>query len=255
MNDFAAGLRLQLALFRRNPAQLMILSTIPFFSAIFLSGIKAVGRDDLASYAILGPALIGLWACSLDLGGSIIDNERLQQTFELNAIAPAGFSRVLAGRIATITLLGLVTFAESLGMATTVFGLTVHVSHPFVLVVTLVATALAMAGTCTAMAAIFVAARSARRFANALGYPFYLLGGVVVPVSYLPIWLRPLSWITYLYWSSGLLRSSLAPAAVGNEVGRLVMILVLGGAAYFLGMRLTLRLIGRLRLEGTIGLS
>lgn len=255
MNDFAAGFRLQLALFRRNPAQLMILITIPFFSAIFLSGIKAVGRPELAPYAILGPALVGLWACSLDLGGSIIDNERLQQSFELNVIAPAVFSRVLIGRIATITFLGLATFAESMGFAAAAFGATVHVSHPFVLVITLLVTGVAMAGTCTSMAAVFVAARSARRFGNALGYPFYLLGGVIVPVSYLPLWLRPLSWLTYLYWSSGLLRSSLDSVGVADELGRLAMVLLLGVAAYLIGIRLTLRVIGKLRREGTIGLS
>src|SRR5206468_2583677 len=153
MREIRAGLRLQLQLFRRNPGHLLIFLTVPFFSAIFLAGIQEVGREELVGYAVFGPAMVGLWAVSLGLGGSLI--------------------------------------------------------------ATLAVTAVAMAGTSAAMAAIFVAARAARRFANALGYPFYILGGLLVPITFLPPWLRPLSWLTYLYWSAGLLRDALSAQPVG----------------------------------------
>ena len=52
------------------------------------------------------------------------------------------------------------------------------------------------------MATVFVLARTAMLFTNALGYPFYILGGVLVPVAFLPGWLRPVSRLVFLSWSS-----------------------------------------------------
>ncbi len=255
MREIWAGLRLQMQLFRRNPGHLLIFLTVPFFSAIFLSGVEQVGKDSLVAYAVLGPSMVGLWAVSLDLGGSIIDSERIQQTFQLLVIAPCSFSRVLAGRIVTVTGLGMLTFAESILFARVVFGVRVHVAQPAVMIATLAVTAVAMAGTSTAMAALFVAARAARRFANALGYPFYILGGLLVPITFLPPWIRPLSWLTYLYWSAGLLRDSLSARPVAAAGWRLLAVLAVGVVVYWIGMRLTQRAITTLRREGTIGLS
>lgn len=255
MREIRAGLRLQFSLLRRNPAHLLIFVTVPFFSAIFISGMVEAGKSSLVGYAVLGPAMIGLWAVSLDLGGSIVDNERMQQTFELQVIAPSSFSRVLAGRVLAVTGIGMLTFPESILFAETAFGIRLHVGQPAVMALTLAVTAVAMAGTSTAMATLFVAARAARRFANVLGYPFYIIGGLLVPITLLPIWVRPLSWLTYLYWSSGLLRASLTTQPVTALGWRLAAVLGLGLVAYLVGLQLCARVINVLRREGAIGLS
>jgi ABC-2 type transport system permease protein len=255
LNEIMAGLRLQARLFRRNPGQLLIFMTIPFFSAIFLSGVEQAGKSSLVGYAVVGPAMIGLWVASLDLGGSIINLERTQGTFELQLIAPASFSRVLLGRTLTITGAGMFTFVESILFARFVFGVAIHIVQPLPMVLTLVATAVAMAGSSTAMAALFVATRSAQLYSSALGYPFYILGGVVVPITLLPLWIRPLSWLTYLYWSSALLRDSVTAAPITQLGWKLLAVLALGIIAYVAGLRMTGWVINRLRGEGTIGVS
>jgi ABC-2 type transport system permease protein len=252
---FAAGMRLQWSLFRRSPGQLLVFATVPFFTAIFLAGIRHAGRQDLAAYAVLAPVLIALWVVSLDLAGSIIDDERALYTFELLVAAPSSIALVLAGRIATVTLLGSTAFVEAPLVAALCFGVTVEVAHSATFALTLVATLLAMAGTSTAMAAAFVAARSARRFANAMGYPFYILGGLVIPISMLPDWLRPLSWLIYLYWSADLLRDSTEAEPVRHVAWRLAVLLVLGVVAYLAGLWLTRRIVDGLRGNGTVGLS
>lgn len=255
MSEVLAGLTLQLSLFRRNPGHLLIFMTIPFFSAIFLSGVEQAGKTSLLGYAVLGPAMIGIWAVSLDLGGMIINLERTEQTFELQVIAPSSFSRVVAGRVVTITAAGMLTVVESILFARFAFGIDLRVAQPLAMALTLVVTAVAMAGTSTAMAAIFVISRSTRLYGNMLSYPFYILGGVVFPITLLPLWTRPLSWLTYLYWSSALLRSSLSAAPISDLVWKLLAILGLGLASYAIGHRVIVRVINRLRQEGTIGLS
>jgi ABC-2 type transport system permease protein len=255
MTEVLAGLRLQWRLFRRNPGYLLHFMTLPFFSAIFISGVLQAGKTSLLGYAVLGPAMIGLWVVSLDLGGSIINLERMQQTFELQVIAPGSFTRVLLGRILTVTGIGMFTFIESVLFARIAFGVNTYIAQPLPLALTLVVTAVAMAGTSTAMAAVFVASRDAVFYGNALGYPFYILGGVVVPVTLLPLWIRPLSWLTYLYWSSALLRDSLTTAPISQLGWKLLAVLGVGLISFAVGLHVTGRLINRLRQQGTIGLS
>ena len=255
MREILAGMRLQSWLLRHNPGNLLHFMTIPFFSAIFLSGVEQAGKTSLLAYAVLGPALISLWVVSLDLGGGIINLERMQQTFELQIIAPSSFSRVLFGRALAATSMGVITFIETILFARFAFGVDTHIAHPLAIVLTLLVTGVAMTGTSTAMAAVFVASRDSPYYANALGYPFYILGGVVVPVTLLPLWIRPLSWLTYLYWSSGLLRDSVTPAPVSQLGWRLLAVLAVGLITYSAGLRLTGLVINRLRRNGTIGLS
>jgi ABC-2 type transport system permease protein len=255
MTEVLAGLRLQTRLFRRNPGYLLHFMTLPFFSAIFISGVLQAGKTSLLGYAVLGPAMIGLWVVCLDLGGSIINLERMQQTFELQIITPSSFSRVLLGRVLTITVAGMFTFIESILFARLAFGVDTHIAQPVPMALTLAVTAVAMAGTSTAMAAIFVASRDAPFYANALGYPFYILGGVVVPVTLLPLWVRPLSWLTYLYWSSALLRDSLMAAPISQLGWRLLAVLAVGLISYGVGLYATSRVIDTLRRQGTVGLS
>ncbi|MER7845368.1 ABC transporter permease [Kitasatospora sp. NPDC096077] len=255
MTEILTGARLQLRLFRRNAGHLLVFATIPFFTAIFLSSVRQADRPDLEAYAVLAPALMGLWLVSLDLAGSVIDDEKRGGTLELLLASPAGLTRLVTGRVATIAVLGVVTFAESWLTATVFFGVALPVHHPWLLACTVVATALATLGTATVLAAVFVAAGSARRYANALGYPCYVLGGVLVPVSLLPGWLQPLSKVVYLSWAADLLRAVTRPEPVGDFGWRLAALLLLGVVAYAAGTVLVDRMITRLKSEGTVGLS
>ena len=60
------------------------------------------------------------------------------------------------------------------------------------------------------MASLFVLARNAVTFSNSASFPFYVLGGILVPVSLLPHWVRRSSSIVFLSWSADLLRAGAA---------------------------------------------
>ncbi|MDX1450897.1 MAG: ABC transporter permease, partial [Acidimicrobiia bacterium] len=102
------------------------------------------------------------------------------------------------------------------------------------------------------MATVFTAARSARTFQNSLSYPFYVLGGVLVPVEMLPGWVQPLSRGVFLSWSSDLLRDSLAYPPVASLGFRVAVILLLGLVGFGLGWWLMGRVIDRLKRIGTV---
>jgi ABC-2 type transport system permease protein len=152
-----------------------------------------------------------------------------------------------------VTAVAFLAFIEVWFVARALFGVTIEFHHPGLFLLTLAASGLAMSGTAVIMAALFVLARSARTFQNSLSYPFYVLGGVLVPVSFLPDWLEPLSSVVFLSWSADLLRDSLDPAPVSGAAVRLGMVLALGTGGFVIGRLLLRRILNRVRADGTVG--
>jgi ABC-2 type transport system permease protein len=247
-----AGFIFQTALLRRSFGEMVALVNAPMMTLVFLAITRNAGRDDLAPYAVLAPALIVLWSISLLIAGELITRERENGSLEGLVATPALFAAVVTGRITAIVLLSLVGFCESWLVAWLVFGVVVPIHHPVVFVAAVLVTACAMAGTASVMSALFVLARSARTFQNSLNYPFYVLGGVMVPVSFLPNWLEPFSRIVFLSWSADLLRDALAPGPVSHVLPRLAAVLVLGLAGYAAGLGLLRRAVDRLRRSGSL---
>src|SRR5207248_641082 len=137
------------------------------------------------------PVLIALWQLSLLDSGEIVAEERWAGTLEPALATPSNFAAIVFARILAVTTIALVSIPEVLVAGRLFFGVSLHVHHPLALVLTLFATAFAVSCTAVIMAALFVLTRSARTFQNSLSYPFYVLGGVFVPVAFLPGWLQP----------------------------------------------------------------
>jgi ABC-2 type transport system permease protein len=119
---------------------------------------------------------------------------------------------------------------------------------------TLLLTAFAMTTTALFMANLFVLARSAVTFSNSASYPFYVLGGILVPVALLPGWLQPFSKVVFLSWSADALRGSLAKAPVPHAALNLTMIFLLGCAALVVASVLMDRILHKVRQTGELGL-
>ncbi|HWC14860.1 MAG TPA: ABC transporter permease [Actinomycetota bacterium] len=252
MSAFWAALRFQLQLMRSNPDYLLDIATAPVYTVIFLSIVKHADRPDLIAHAVLAPALITLWWQSLMASGEVIDTDRYYGVLEPLLATPSSLHSIVLGRIAGVTLLSLVAFAESWLTARVLFGITVQISHPGWFAIALIATTAAMAGTSTIMAGLFVRTRTARTFQNSLSYPFFVLGGVMVPVALLPDWAETLSRVVFLSWSADLLRDSLAAAPVENPIGRVMIVLTLGIVGAALGKKLIDELLERVRGLGTL---
>lgn len=254
MRSFLGALRMQFQLLSRRPDDLMLLVTTPLLTVAFLSIVQNAGRPDLQGHAIVGPAVMAIFQMALFVSGELVAAERETGTFEAVLVTPARFSIVLFARILAVTAVSFISLLESVAVAA-LFGVWISVPHPVVLALTLLCTAFAMAGTAVIMAALFVVARSARSFQNSLSYPLFLLGGVVVPIAFLPGWLQPLSWFVFLSWSSELLRDSLAPDPVVDVGLRLGAVVLLGTVSLVLGEVLLARMLNRLRRLGTVGLA
>ncbi len=191
------AVRFQLHWLRHGMDHWMVLFTVPLFTLIFLLVFDHAGRPDLQGHAILAPVLIAQWAMALFVSGEIVERDRWAGLLELSVAAPAPLGQLLVGRILTVSVVSLFAFVEAWAVAAMV-GVEVVVHHPWAFAAGLVLTVLATSGTALIMSCTFVLARTARTFQNSLSYPFYVLGGVVVPIALLPGWLQPLSRLVYL---------------------------------------------------------
>lgn len=247
----AAAARLQLAESRRSPSHLLILVTSPLFAAMFLSIARSADDDRALLSVVFAPALIALWFLALDLGGSAIATERWLGTLEGLISSPAHLGAVVLGRILSVVLIAALTFVESYAVARYGFGADVQIPHLGLLVATIAVSLLAMACTATLLAGLFVLSRNVQLFKNSMTYPFYLLGGVVVPVAMLPLWVQPLSRVFFLSWSSDLVRASLTPEAVTGWAWRLAVVAALGLVALAVSTTFIRRVVERTRRTGT----
>ncbi|MEU8461256.1 ABC transporter permease [Streptomyces sp. NPDC029003] len=252
MRLFATAVRFQLRMARRSPHTVQVCLTAPLLTVVLLAVSDSSGRGDLSGFAVVAPTLMSLWLLALYTAGELISEERTQGTLEGLVAAPARLGVVVMGRLCAVTAVGLFAFAESWLTAGLVFGRWIAFPHPLVTAACVLATGLATAGTASVLSSLFVLMPSARIVQNTLSYPFYLLGGVLVPVSYLPQWLRPAARPVFLSWSSDLLRDSLAAPPVDSPLLRLAAIVLLGAAGAALGTVLLGRVLTTVRRQGTL---
>jgi ABC-2 type transport system permease protein len=252
MKSFWAGFRVQIRLMRAYPDALIPFFTAPLFCVIFLMIFDNAGRDDLTAYAAVAPLFIALWWLSLFQSGWVVSHDRWSGTLEPLVAAPGSFAANVLGRVLAPTMVGLISFGEVWLVARLIFGERIEIHHAAAFILTTAATLAAMAGTSVVMAALFVLTRSAATFSNSASYPFYVLGGILVPVSVLPDWIEPLSSIVFLSWSSDLMRDTLRAGEIDNLFPRLGMILFLGAAGFVVGMVLLSRILVRVRSSGEL---
>lgn len=250
MRAVAAGAQLEFRIVRANPDALIPLITAPLFAIIFLTIVRSNGRSDLEADALLAPVLMTLWWLALQHAGAMISGDRWQNLLEPAIASPTGLSGVLLGRISFLMLMGLFSFVEVWAVGVLLFGVELTLEHPVALVLTLAVSAFATAGTAVAFAALFVLTRNAHMFANPLTFPFYVLGGVLVPVALLPSWLQPLSSWIYMSWSADLLRASFRPQPVDGLAYRIGMVVLIGAASFAVGRTVLAVVLRRMRTRG-----
>lgn len=255
MRTALASFHFQLLLMRNDPHAAIALATTPLFAVVFLSVVRHAGRDDLIGFAALAPVLISLWRMSSDVSGEVIAQDRGLGTLEPLVATPASYASVLLGRVTAVSAAGLLSFVEVWLVTRFVFGVTIVLEHPLVFLSTVLAAVFAMSGTALVMASVFALGRSTRIFQQTLTYPFYVLGGVIVPVAMLPAWIRPLSRIVFLSWTADLMRDALQPEHVDAFAARLLAVLVIGAVTLALGTFLLGRVLRRVRRTGTLGFA
>lgn len=252
MRLFLSGVRTQFWLIRRQPDELLTLCTIPFTVVMMLSIVMHAARPDLVANAFLAPTLIGLWGFATGLATTVLVGDRWTEALQLGMAAPGSLHPVYLGRISAVMVLGVVPLGETWVLGKLLFGVTPAVHHPWVFWTAMAASVFAMIGTSLLLAAAMLLSRNSNVYLNFIGFPIYVLSGVMVPVQHLPEFLRPLSHAIFLSWSADLMRDAMAAAPVTAFGWRLLAVVGLGVAALVGGRVLLAMTLRRAREHGAV---
>jgi ABC-2 type transport system permease protein len=199
--------------------QPVIFATIAFY--MFKSG----HRSGTLLYTALGAGMMGVWSTTLFGSGGLIQWQRWQGTLELGVGAPPPMVLVYLPFSVANAFTGAYALAATLIWGRIVFGVPLSFAHPWLFVLALGATVLALGLMGLVLASTFILYRYANAMSNLLEYPVWIASGLVFSTSLLPMWTRPISWALPPYWGVLALRH----AALGGDVwGPLGMVVLLG---------------------------
>jgi ABC-2 type transport system permease protein len=243
--------------------QFKILSRIPLeivgslFSPIVLATLavylfRSAGSPPPIADAAVGAGMMGIWESVLFGSSGNIQIQRFTGTLELLVAAP----RRLATKFLPITLASAI-FGSYAVLATMTWCVVVFRAHldiarpvPFVIAIAAVVASLGMMGLL--LASTFVLLPNANALANTMGYPIWLLSGMLVSMTVLPSWLGPVSAVLPTAWGSRAIRE----AMVGGPIWPSLAICLGEGIAYAaLGFVLMGRLERRARAAATLALT
>jgi ABC-2 type transport system permease protein len=204
-----------------------------FFATIafLLYGID--GDDRTLLYASIGASVMGVWSAVSTSGSGAVQRERWQGTLELLVAAPAPLASVLLPITTAMATVGLYSMVTTLLWGRLLFGIDVTIEHPWLFALSVPATVLAIGMLGFLLSVTVVRYRSAWALGNAFELPVWLVSGFLVPISILPDWVRPVSWLLAPTWGVRAIRES---ALGGQPLPDLVLCLALGTAYLLVGV-------------------
>ena len=156
---------------------------------------------------------MGIWSATLFGSGGAIQWQRWQGTLELMVGAPPPFVAILFPLTVATSTIGVYSVFATLLWGRIFFGTPLEFEHPLQLAVALPATILSLGMLGLLLASTFVLYRNANAFSNLLEYPVWLATGLLVPLSLLPGWVTPISWVLSPTWGMRAIRSAAFGAA------------------------------------------
>jgi ABC-2 type transport system permease protein len=208
-----------------------VIQPIIFASVAYLM-FRAGARPGTLLYVALGAGMMGIWSSTLFGSGGAIQWQRWQGTLEYSiAVTPPLIIVSVPLSIATATI-GLYSLSAYLIWGWVFFDVPLAVANPVAFVVALPAAVIGLGLLGLVLASTFVLYRNANALSNLLEFPVWLVTGLLVSLSLLPGWVRPISWVLAPTWGINALREA---AIAGNPWPEIGMCLALGAVYLVIG--------------------
>jgi len=150
--------------------------------------------------AVLGGGVLGMWGNSLYSSGYSISYDRYNGTLEPLMISPTNLIDVIAGRSIWNTIVGLFNAVLVFIIAELMFRTGVALARPIEFFLILILTLASLACIGLIFSAFFVLTRASSVLMSSLEFPIYVVSGAMFPVSMLPGWVEPISWLLAPSW-------------------------------------------------------
>jgi ABC-2 type transport system permease protein len=181
----------------------------PIFFATTVFYIYRQSSDPTALVAAaVGASVMGVWSATSTTASSVLQRERRQGTLELLVAAPMPFPLLVIPITASMATIGLYSLMATLLWGRYVFAIPIRIDDPVGFSVAVLVTVLAIALMGFLEAVASVRYRSAWALGTAFELPIWLICGFLVPLSALPGWVRPVSWLLPPTWGVSAVKDS-----------------------------------------------
>jgi ABC-2 type transport system permease protein len=239
-------------LLSRSPFDLWVVVASPLIFATLAHFLFAGGGPRML-VAALASGVMGIWSSTTASGAGALQTQRRLGVLELLVASPAPFWSVLLPISVAISAIGVYSLATGLLYVRLFFGVPITIHEWVAFLVAVPATIGAIGSLGFLFASALVRFRSAFMLGNLFEWPVWMICGLLIPVSVLPGWLQPVSWLFAPTWGMAALRG--ATLGTGHPWADVGVCAVLG-AAYLLAGSVFLRFfLHAARATATLGLT
>lgn len=199
---------------------LFTLTIQPIIFTLLSVGIYIYGKKpDFGLFAVTGAGLIGIWNGNLWASGEIVNRERRSGTLSLILATCTPLPVILLGKSIANALTSLLAMGITFATGIVVFRLPLGIENPLAFFTGLLLVVVAFVCLGLMFGSLFVLSRNAGEFVQVANYPVFLLSGLMFPLTILPLWTRPLSFLLAPTWgnlllnrAAGVITGSLLPS-------------------------------------------
>jgi ABC-2 type transport system permease protein len=221
---FATGFVLHFKNLSASPFMVVTAAIWPLvYATLAFLMFRATHQAPSLLYAALGAAVMGIWSTTATSAGGAVQQQRNWKVLELLVAAPSPLVLVLAPITVAIAGIGVYSIVTTLLWGRLLFGVPFHVLHPALFLLSIPAAVLSIGLLGLVLASTLVLYREASAFSQMLEYPVWMITGMLIPLSLLPGWIHPLSWVLAPTWGMRAVRRS----ALGGSVGTPLLVCLL----------------------------
>ena len=207
---------------------------------------------DALLYASLGAAVMGIWGATSTAAGSAMQQERRHGTLELIVAAPVHFALVLLPITIALATMGVYSMVATLVWGRVLFGIKLTIDQPLAFAASIPVTVITIGALGFLFAVSFVRYRQAWALGNLFEYPVWLICGFLVPITLLPDWVRPISWVLAPTWGMNAVRESALGGSPWPDLG---MAVALGCGYVAIGLLVLDRMLDAARAKAVLSLT
>ena len=223
-----------------------------FFATVAFFMFRAGGGQQTLLYASLGAAVMGIWSMTSTSAGSALQRERWNGTLEVLVAAPAHFALILLPLTIAMSTIGIYCLVATLLWGRLLFGIELELVHPLMFVLSIPVAVVSIGAFGFLLAVSFVRYRFAWALGNLFEYPVWLICGFLVPISLLPGWVHPISWLLAPTWGVRAIRES---ALGGSPLPDLLLCLALGAGYVLAGVLVLDKVLRAARAKAALSLT
>ncbi|MGH3004214.1 MAG: ABC transporter permease [Gaiellaceae bacterium] len=247
------GLGLHFKMLSRSPFDLFVVVASPLIFATLAYFLFNGGGGSNLLVAALASGVMGIWSSTTASGAGALQTQRRLGVLELLVGTPTPFWAVVLPITVAISAIGIYSLAVGLVYVRLIFGVAITIQQWVAFLVAVPATIASIGSLGFLFASALVRYRAAFQIGNIFEWPVWMICGLLIPVSVLPGWLQPVSWLFAPTWGMAALRgATLGSGSPWADVG---MCAVLAAAYLLAGVAFLHFFLRSARARATLALS